>query len=303
MHNADISFPFRAMSSDGEIRLTACDAAAARIAVQRALIEIGRIEQKYSRYRPDSVLSRINAAAGSTALAVDDETAGLLQFAAQLHAQSGGLFDISSGVLRQAWDFKAARLPAAETLAALQQRVGWAQVEWDGRSIRLPQAGMELDFGGFGKEYAVDRAATLLLEAGLTRGFVNLGGDIRVLGPQADGGAWLFGIQHPRCPAGTIASVPLSEGALTTSGDYERYFELDGRRYCHILDPFTGWPVTHWQSVSVSGPLCLAAGAVSTIAMLKGAAALAYLQAQAVDYFAVDSAGELHVYPAVQHTC
>lgn len=300
MHNGEISFPFQAMSSDGEIRLTACDAAIAQAGVQQALAEIRRIEHKYSRFRADSVLSRINAAAGSAALAVDAETAGLLQFAAQLHAQSGGLFDISSGVLRQAWDFKTARLPSAQTLAALRPRVGWPQVEWDGCTIRLPQAGMELDFGGFGKEYALDRAATLLLEAGLTQGFINLGGDIRVLGPQADGSAWLFGIQHPRRPAATIASIPLARGALTTSGDYERFFERDGRRYCHILDPFTGWPVTHWQSVSVSGPLCLAAGAVSTIAMLKGAAALAYLQEQALGYLAVDGNGQLHASPPTQ---
>lgn len=285
-------FAFQAMSSACEIRLDGGGEPGLTAAAQRAIDEVRRIELKYSRYRSDSIVSRINAAAGGDeAVEVDDETAALLDFAAQLHASSDGLFDITSGALRRVWDFRAARVPDAAALAALLPLIGWQQVTWHGHRIRLPRAGMELDFGGFGKEYAADRAAEVLLAAGQRHGFVNLGGDIRVLGPRADGRAWRFGIQHPRRGEGqTIASVEMSHGALATSGDYERFFEQHGRRYCHILDPRSGWPATAWAGVSVTAPACVAAGALSTIAMLKGADALDFLATQGATFLAVDTA-------------
>jgi FAD:protein FMN transferase len=284
-------FRFQAMSSVCEIRLDGDDEEALANAAQQAIDEVHRIESKYSRYRADSIVSRINAAAGhDTPVEVDDETGALLNFAGQLHGLSDGLFDITSGVLRRAWDFKSGRLPDAAALQALLPLIGWSQVAWQNRRIQLPRAGMELDFGGFGKEYAADRAMAVLAAAGQAQGFVNLGGDIRVLGPRADGSAWHFGIQHPRQAEGAIAGVDMVEGALATSGDYERFFELDGRRYCHILDPHTGWPVSSWASISVTAPACVAAGALSTIAMLKGEQALDFLATQGATCLAVDPA-------------
>src|SRR6185295_7994355 len=151
-------------------------------AAEAAIAELRRIEAKYSRYRDDSVIGQINARAGrGEALAVDAETAALLHFAAQLHADSGGRFDITSGVLRRAWDFASGQLPSAAQIERLRPLVGWPQVQWDGHSIALPRAGMALDFGGIGKEYAADRCAALLAERGIVHGFVELGGDIRVL--------------------------------------------------------------------------------------------------------------------------
>jgi thiamine biosynthesis lipoprotein len=286
-------FEFDAMSSVCEICLDDAHREgepALALAAGQAINEVRRIEVAYSRYRADSIVSRINAAAGrSEAVFVDDETASLLNFAAQLHATSDGLFDITSGVLRRAWDFKAERVPTDEALQQLLPLIGWSQVEWTGQAIRLPRAGMEVDFGGFGKEYAADRAMSVLHATGQRHGYVNLGGDIRVLGPRRDGSAWRFGIQHPRQDEGTIATVELHEGALATSGDYERYFEQEGHRYCHILDPHTGWPVCHWASVSVTAPACVAAGALTTIAMLKGASALDFLAAQATTGLVVDT--------------
>ncbi len=295
-----LGFQFRAMSSECEIRLEGADEAALAAAAQLAIDEVQRIERTYSRYRADSIVSRVNAAAGSGELiAVDDETRALLDFAGHLHSLSDGLFDITSGVLRRVWDFRAARLPEPAALAACLPLIGWQQVHWREGCIGLPQAGMELDFGGFGKEYAADRAMSVLAAAGQRHGFVNLGGDIRVLGPRADGSAWRFGIAHPRAPtdvdavgasaAATIASVELAEGALATSGDYERFFELDGQRYCHILDPRSGWPARSWASVSVTAPACVAAGALSTIAMLKGARALEFLTTHSASYLALDT--------------
>ncbi len=153
---------------------------------------------------------------------------------------------------------------------------------------------MEIDFGGFGKEYAADRAATLLQERGVRHGLVNLGGDIRLVGPRLGGNPWMLAIQDPRLSDRLLAELPVRGGALATSGDYERFFERDGVRYCHVLDPRTGWPVSHWRSVSVIAPACLAAGALTTVAMLKGADALDFLQAQNVAFLAVDAQGCLH---------
>jgi thiamine biosynthesis lipoprotein len=287
-----IGFGFQAMACECEIRLCLAEDGelpALQAAAQSAIDEVRRIEAKYSRYQPDSLVSRINAAAGTGRdIEVDAETGALLDFAAQLFAQSDGLFDITSGVLRRAWDFRAARIPGQAELDALLPLVGWHKVLRQGRLVRLTLPGMEIDFGGFGKEYAADRAMTLLAGAGQRHGFVNLGGDIRVLGPRSDGSAWRFGIQHPRTTGSVIAGLDLAEGALATSGDYERYFECNGRRYCHILDPRSGWPVAHWASISVAAPACVAAGALSTIAMLKGEHAPAFLDQQQAGWLAID---------------
>lgn len=256
--------------------------------------EIHRIEAKYSRYRPDSVVSAISAQAGLNWVACDDETLSLLDYADSMFSQSGGLFDVTSGALRRAWNFQQAVLPKTETLKDLRALVNWSSVQRDEGSIRLPQAGMELDFGGFGKEYAADRAADALLARGVRHGYVNLAGDIRVVGPQPNGQPWVIGIQDPRCPDGLVASVALADGAIATSGDYERYFDLGGHRFSHILDPHSGMPVDCWRSVSVLAPTAMVAGGLATIAMLKQDQALAFLETKNVLYLAVDQVGTLH---------
>jgi FAD:protein FMN transferase len=292
----DLGFQFGAMASHCEVRIVGMSRRQAEPLAREAIAEVRRIESKFSRYREQSVVSRINALAGTgQRLDVDAETAQLLNFAAQLHAASDGLFDITSGILRQAWDFRAARRPAPGAIEALLPRIGWAQAHWNGRGIALPKAGMELDFGGVLFAEAADRAATLLQERGVRHGLVNLGGDIRVVGARPEGAPWVLGIQNPRAPAGTMmATMALADGALATSGDYERYFELDGVRYCHVLDPRSGWPVSAWRSVSVVAPACLAAGALTTVAMLKGAGAIDFLESQNVGYLAVDAQGQVH---------
>lgn len=291
----DFGFEFQAMGTVCHLRLCAPGEAAAAAAAQLAIDEVRRLEAKYSRYRPDSIVSRINASAGTgERIAVDPETAGLLGFADKLHEASEGRFDITSGILRRVWDFKAARVPSARAVAALLPDVGWPLADWDGETLALQRPGMELDFGGFAKEYAADRAAATLHAAGIAGGTVNLGGDVSLVGPHPTGVPWKIGIAHPRRTGEVVASIDLAHGALATSGDYERSFEVDGRRYCHILDPRTGWPVTHWQSVSVVGPACLASGALTTIAMLMGDDAHAFLREQGVAFLTIDADGRLH---------
>lgn len=290
---------FRAMGAEHEIELAAADMNVARRAADAAIADVRRIEAKYSRYRDDSVTSRINAAAGGDPVPIDDETAALLRYADQCYALSGGLFDITSGVLRRVWDFKRdpPALPSSDELADAVAHIGWADVEWNAKEVRLPRPGMEIDFGGIGKEYAADRVATLFLERGLRHGLVNLGGDIRAIGPRADGAPWRVGIRHPRVPSAAVAGFDLAAGALATSGDYERFFDIGGRRYCHIMNPRTGMPVSHWQSISVISPLCVVAGSCATIAMLLEGEGEAFLETQGVQWLGVAADGSLEPAP------
>ncbi len=278
------------MGSPCEIRLQA-EPALAQVACAAAVAEITRLEHKYSRYREDSLLSRINAAAGGPVQRLDQETAALLDFAAQAHAQSDGLFDPSSGLLRRIWDFRAGRVPTAAELAEILPRIGWSRLSWRSPELSLP-AGMELDFGGFVKEYAADAAVAALRAAGVAHGLVNLGGDISLVGPQQDGSPWQLGVRHPRRPDTAVAQLPLCHGALSSSGDYERYFVRDGRRYCHILNPKTGLPAEGFASVSVVAEQCLVAGAMSTVAMLMSPeTATDWLRQTGLPFLCIDAQG------------
>jgi thiamine biosynthesis lipoprotein len=285
-------FTFRAMAAENEVQVHGDDAAFAESLAARAIEEVTRIEAKYSRYRADSVVTRINAAAGGAAVPIDAETRGLLAFADACFRQSGGRFDATSGVLRRAWRFDSGRVPGDDELAPLVALIGWDRVEVADESVRLPAAGMELDFGGFGKEYAVDRAALALKEMGARSALVNLAGDLAILGPQPDGSPWRVGIRHPRREDALLASLPVSSGSIATSGDYERYIEVDGVRHCHILDARTGRCVRGIQSVTVHAVSCLVAGSATTIAMLKGEReGLEWLDMLGLSYLCVTESG------------
>ncbi len=285
---------FRAMGGDNELLLAG--AAALDDVAREAIDDVLRIERKYSRFRDDSVTAAINRAAGGAPVAIDAETAALLRYAQTCFEQSGGRFDLTSGALRAAWDFT--RVPPSRP-TPLQLRnalanVGWQAVEWNDEAIRLARAGMQIDFGGIGKEYAADRVATLAQQRGARHGCVNLGGDVRVWGGRPDGSAWKIGIRHPRRTESAMAGVDLMEGAVATSGDYERYVDIDGTRYCHIIDARNGEPVTAWRSVSVVAPLAIVAGSYATIAMLMQRDAAAWLDAAALRWLGVDADGALH---------
>lgn len=287
--------PFKAMGSACEVVLASHTQNEAESMAKLAIGEVLRIERTYSRYTTDSIIAKINQQAGCGAVQCDDETWALFKFASQLFDQSDGLFDITSGVLRQAWDFKNPEVPSSQKLEALLPLVGWEKVVLQDQSIALPLAGMEIDLGGFGKEYAADRAAQVLKEKGVTHGYVNLAGDMRFLGPKPTGEPWMIGIQDPRALDQVVATLPITMGGLATSGDYERYFELNGQRYCHVLNPKTGMPVSYWRSVSVTSPATVVSGCTTTMAMLKEAEGLAFLQATGFDFFAIDHTGKVHL--------
>jgi thiamine biosynthesis lipoprotein len=290
-----IRFRFRAMAAEHELLLWARDRALAERAAADAIADVRRIEAKYTRYRDDSLTAAINRAAGRAAVAIDDETAALLRYGDHCYRLSGGLFDLTSGVLGRVWDFRRRppRVPADDEIAAARARIGWERVEWSERTIRLPSAGMELDFGGIGKEYAADRAAAICRDRGVAHGLVNLGGDVRAIGAHPDSTPWRVAIRHPRRQGAVIGTVEVVDGAVATSGDYERFFEADGRRYCHLLDPRSGRPVSHWQSASVAAPLAILAGTYATIAMLLEAQAKAFLDEHAPVHLLVASDGTM----------
>jgi len=280
------------MGSPCEIRLLAPDAATAAKAMAAATAEIDRLERRYSRYRTDSLLHRVNqAAAAGGSIFVDEELASLLNYADTLYRTSDGLFDITSGVLREAWDFGSDRLPDHGRIDALRRRVGWQHLRRDGARLYFERKGMEIDFGGIVKEYAADRAANILVEQGIGHGLVDLGGDIKAVGPLPGGEPWLVDIRHPREPGAVIARVELTRGALASSGDYERCLMIHGERYCHILSPKTGWPVRGLATVSVLAEQCLVAGSSCTIAMLKACLGAAWLEELGLTHLWMDVNG------------
>jgi thiamine biosynthesis lipoprotein len=246
-----------------------------------------RIERKYSRYLEGNIVHRINTAEGAP-VTVDEETARLIDYAAELHALSEGRFDITSGVLRRAWSFDGgAAVPSPALIDSLRSRVGWDKVEWRRPVLRMP-AGMEIDFGGIGKEYAVDRSADLA-RSRVASCMINFGGDLVAFGPpgtRADKHeGWMIGIEKLRGAEATIR-ISLTTGAFATSGDTRKFVLSDGKRYGHILDPRNGWPVTGApRSVTVLAPSCTEAGMLATFAMLMGEDAEAFLTSQNVQHW------------------
>ena len=280
---------FEAMASPCEVLVDGGGAREVRGLVELAANEAWRIEQAFSRYRDDNVVHRINTSAGRP-LDVDAETARLLDFADRCHALSGGLFDITSGVLRRAWSSGASlRVPHEDDVRPLLALVGWERVTWRSPRLTLPP-GMQVDFGGIGKEYAVDRVAALLAARTAHPVLVNFGGDLHASAPPASG-AWHVGIESVRAtdadPMRTEAAgfVALRRGAMATSGDARRHAIRDGVRHGHVLNPLTGWPVPDApRSVTVLGESCTQAGLLATLALLKGAGAEAFLEDEGVTF-------------------
>ena len=274
------------MGSPCEVLTRAEDESLARQLMDVAASEAWRIEDKFSRYLPDNVTARVNNSNGEP-VEVDDETAGLIDFAESLFDMSGGRFDITSGVLRKAWVFDGSeKMPDVPLVQSILANVGWTKVAWN-RPILTLQPGMQIDFGGIGKEYAVDKAAELASKVDESAALVNFGGDVMAAGPAPASKAWKVGIEVPETAAGNAGRViNLSHGALATSGDARRFVLKDGVRYGHIPDPTTGYPVMDApRSITVAADTCTQAGMLATLAMLNGAAAEEFLQAQEVQYW------------------
>ncbi|MEX2132107.1 MAG: FAD:protein FMN transferase [Pseudohongiellaceae bacterium] len=262
-------FPFQAMGSFCEIQLLDKSRIDARQRFRLLAAEVVRLEQKFSRYRSDSLVAGINASAGrDSGIEIDEETASLFRHASSCYEQSNGLFDITSGVLRKIWDFKSGTVPTRSQIAELLPLVGMEKLELRENQLFMP-AGFEIDFGGIVKEYAADTAAALARNLGIESGLINLGGDFSVIGPLPGDRPWPVGIVNPSKTENLMARLQLQRGGLASSGDYERFFMHEGKRYSHIINPMTGWPSDGLRAVSVCAELCTVAGSAATIAMLK----------------------------------
>jgi FAD:protein FMN transferase len=276
---ADPNLPLRklafpALGTMCEVQYAATSGEAQAAAFERAATTwVNAFEAKYSRFRPDSLLSKINAAAGRDWVGVDAEMEGLLKLCDTLHFMTQGVLDPTALPLIKLWDYKAAtpRIPTATELAAARALVGWKKVERAPGKVFLPHPGMALDFGGFGKEYAVDVTAQIAAEHGITSALVDFGHDLRAVGAPPGRPAWHIGLEDPQKPGTSSSSIALVGKGIASSGDYIRGFTIAGKRYGHIIDPRTGWPVANgcMQATVIAGT-CLQAGVLSTTAFALG---------------------------------
>jgi thiamine biosynthesis lipoprotein len=263
---------FHALGTNCEVRYAAPALGASPPFEHDVLAWVESFEARYSRFRPTSIVSRINAAAGSW-VEIDAEMDGMLDICASLHALTGGILDATAGPLLRLWDYRnpPAQLPTSARVDAARRLVGWPRVERVPGRVRL-QTGMSLDFGGWGKEWAVDAVAQLARRAGIADALVDFGHDLRALGMPPGRPAWHIGLEDPSTPGehrGSIAAWG-SKG-IASSGDYIRHFTFAGRRYGHIVDPRDGYPVSHGlQQVTVIAENCFMAGVLSTTAFVLG---------------------------------
>lgn len=246
----------------------------------------------YTNYSATSFTAEINRQAGSSkGIIVDDETAALLDYAQSCYELSDGLFDITSGPLHKIWLYEADEpsIPTDREIAQVLDYIGWDKVIWERPRLIMPIPRMNIDFGGVVKEYAVDAGARLAHQLGIHHGILELGGDLAILGPHPDGQPWNVGIAAVQDDSKDIGMIPVLQGAVATSGSYARSMVIDGVRYCHILNPKTGYPIQGVTSVTVLANLCLVAGSMTTIAFLKGHDGLSWLKEQDVPFVFVDS--------------
>lgn len=276
---------FTAMASPCEVLVDSDDRDLAGELLRIAEDEARRIDRKFSRYRTDNLLHEINHSGGRP-VRLDEETALLIGYAATCHEISGGMFDVTSGALRRVWRFDGGeQVPAPEAVREVLRHVGWHRVAWHTPVLTLPE-GMEIDLGGLGKEYAVDRAARLIAARTAAAFLVNFGGDLFASGPRRGERPWVVALDDPeRTGEAVRGGFEIVRGGLATSGDARRFVTWQGRRLGHILDPTTGWPVEGApHSVTVVAPTCLEAGSLSTFACLKGPGARGFLQEQGVEF-------------------
>jgi len=230
-------------------------------------------EGKYTRFQPTSLVSQINAAAGRSWVEVDEGTEEMFKLCDSLHAMTQGVLDPTALPLIKLWNWKAENplIPTDPEIAAARRLTGWTKVQRAPGRVFLPEPGMALDFGGFGKEYAVDIIAQTAALYGITDVLVDFGHDLSARGTPPGRPAWHIGLENPATPGHHTGSIAVTNKGVASSGDYVRCFRLNGRRYGHIIDPRTGWPVANGclQATVIAGS-CLQAGVLSTTAFVLG---------------------------------
>ena len=238
-------------------------------AVTKAFEEMSRVEQLFSSHIAESEISRLSAATES--LSLSPEVIRLLQMGQQIGADTSGAFNMSLGALKDLWQIEGEEphIPSEQELSTVLKKTGSGALTIVGDRVIKSKADLKIDLGGIAKGYAVDRAVSVLRQAGVTSATVNAGGDIALLGDK-QGRPWRIGIQHPRQTNDLLVTLQLKDQAVVTSGDYERFFERDGIRYHHIFDPVSGKPARQCQSVTVVAADAASADALATAAFVLG---------------------------------
>jgi len=267
-------------------------------AIDAVMAEMHRIDRSMSPHKDDSELTRINREAGSAPVRLSDEMTSLLARAESFARLTGGAFDITYAAVGQLYDYRAGVRPSAEALARACRAVGWRGLALDrgARTVRFTRPGMRIDLGGFAKGYAVDNATRILRAVGIRHAMVSAGGDSRVIGDRR-GRPWTIGIRDPRRgSADVVAVLPLEDVSISTSGDYERYFDDGGERFHHLIDPATGRSPAGVRSVTVLAEDGLTSEALSKAVFVLGVARGMVLidSFPGVDAIVVDAAGALH---------
>jgi len=281
------------------VELWCADARQGAAAAASVMDEMHRIDRLMSPHKPASELSRINREAGARAVPLSEEMFGLLRHAIAFSVLSDGAFDISYAAVGRLYDYRAGSSPDAAALQAARAAVGWQHLELDerARTLRFARPGMCIDLGGFAKGHAVDGAARLLARRGIEHAYVSAGGDSRVIGDRR-GRPWSVAIRDPRSAADVVAVLPLEDCAVSTSGDYERFFidGATGERCHHLIDPFSGRSPSHVQSVTVLADDGLTAEALSKSVFVLGVArGLELVESlPGVDAVVIDAGGALH---------
>ncbi|MDQ7051311.1 MAG: FAD:protein FMN transferase [Enterobacterales bacterium] len=279
-HKGFVKISFKAMASPCEVLLRDCDASTSQAIALLASSETRRIEQKYSRYIKGNLVDRLNHS-NANKVSIDQETKQLLDYAGNLYQLSDGLFDITSGVLRQAWQFKpGSTLPTDSQVQSLLALIGFEKIKYNQHHFCMPER-MQIDWGGMVKEYAVDKVADLISSSFTDHAFdllVNFGGDLRAINRSTTSENWMVGVEQVEQTKQTEKTIGLANGAIATSGTLKRYFIANGKNYSHILNPKTGYPIQGLpRSITTFAPCCVLAGSYSSLAMLQGSNAETFL--------------------------
>ena len=279
------------------VELWADDRASGEAAIDAVMEEMHRIDRAMSPHKPDSELSIVNRDAAKRAVTVSDEMARLISRAAHFSRLSSGAFDITFAAVGNLYDYRQRVRPSAAELTAAREAIGWQRLVLDAqaRTVRFARPGMRIDLGGFAKGHAIDNAAAILRNRGIAHAMVSAGGDSRVIGDRR-GRPWTIGVRDPRRTGQVVAMLPLEDTSISTSGDYERYFDAEGVRFHHVIDPSTGESPSCIQSVTILADDGLTCEALSKIVFVMGVErGMTLIESQrGVDAIVVDAAGQLH---------
>src|SRR5450755_574097 len=254
------------------VELLADDAAKGSAAIDAVMAEMRRIDELMSHYKPESELSQINLRAAAEPVHVDRELFDLLKLSQHFSEITGGAFDITYAGVGRLYDYRLHIKPTEAQIQAALPSVNWRNLllDPDKLTVKFARPGMRIDVGGIGKGYAVDRCIAILQSLGFHHALVTAGGDSRIIGDR-DGRPWVIGIRHPDDPNKIVTRLPLVDTAMSTSGDYYRYFDANGVRYHHIIDPRTGHSASRVRSATILGPTATETDGLSKTAFVLGA--------------------------------